>query len=206
MAIHAVVPVKSLARAKSRLAGRLSLDERRNLVVEMLGRVLATLLGCRGVALADVWVISADSEVLALAGSVGARTILDSADDLNGALEQARVFLTTAGVAAMLVIPADVPLIAPADVFALVDALMGGGDLALVTDRQGNGTNALGMRLPSALPFRFGEQSADLHRESAAALGLHLQIYTSPTLSLDVDDSESLGRYRELACANRTSQ
>ena len=35
--------------------------------------------------------------------------------------------LVAAGVATMLVIPADVPLIAPADVFALVDALMGGG-------------------------------------------------------------------------------
>ncbi|MEI7771976.1 MAG: hypothetical protein WCI67_18430, partial [Chloroflexales bacterium] len=50
MQIHAVVPVKTLARAKSRLAGRLSLAERRDLVIAMLGRVLATLLSCRGAA------------------------------------------------------------------------------------------------------------------------------------------------------------
>ncbi|MEI7643093.1 MAG: 2-phospho-L-lactate guanylyltransferase [Chloroflexales bacterium] len=205
MQIHTVVPVKDLTRAKSRLAGRLSLAERRDLVVEMLGRVLATLLASRGAALAEIWVISADLEVLALAESVGARTIFDRAGDLNGALDQSRIALTAAGAAAMLVIPADVPLIAPQDLASLVATLADGADLALATDRQGDGTNALGLRLPSALPFHFGAQSARLHREAAAALGLRLKLYASPTLSLDVDDVESLGRYHELNDTNRTA-
>jgi 2-phospho-L-lactate guanylyltransferase len=199
MQIHAVVPVKALARAKSRLAGRLSLAERHDLVIEMLDRVLSTLLGSRGAALANAWVISADPEVLAMAESAGASTMVDHTGDLNGALGQARAALTSAGAAAMLVIPADVPLISRADVSSLADILGGGGDLAMATDRQGDGTNALGMRLPSALPFRFGEQSAHLHRDAAASLGLRLQLYASPTLSLDVDDPESLARYRALS-------
>jgi 2-phospho-L-lactate guanylyltransferase len=148
-------------------------------------------------------VISSDPEVLALAESAGARTMLDRAGDLNGALDQARAALTTAGAAAMLVIPADVPLIAPADVSALANILAGGVDLALATDRQGDGTNALGLRLPCALPFYFGAQSARLHREAAAALGLRLRIYASPTVSLDVDDPESLARYSALAAPLR---
>jgi 2-phospho-L-lactate guanylyltransferase len=195
MEIHAVVPVKALDRAKSRLAGRLNTGERRALVVEMFGRVLTTLLGCRGAALSEVWVISADPEVLAYAAAAGARTLADEAGDLNGALEQARAALADAGASAMLIIPADVPLITAADVAALAGLLAAGADLALATDRQGAGTNALGLRLPSDLPFRFGERSAAFHREAAASLGLPLQLYSSSTLSLDVDDPESLERY-----------
>ncbi|MEI7772519.1 MAG: NTP transferase domain-containing protein, partial [Chloroflexales bacterium] len=139
------------------------------------------------------------------AASAGVRTMLDRAGDLNGALDQARAALTAAGIAAMLVIPADVPLIAREDVAALADALAGGAALALAADGQGDGTNALGLRLPSAMPFSFGAQSAGLHREAAASLGLRLQIYASPTLALDVDDPESLARYRcYTTCAEPT--
>jgi 2-phospho-L-lactate guanylyltransferase len=204
MQLHAVVPVKALARAKSRLAGRLGLSERRDLVVEMLGRVLASLLACRGAALAEVWVISSDPQVLDLAEAAGARTMLDRAGDLNGALDQARASLVGVGADAMLVIPADVPLIANGDLAAM-SAALADADLAMATDRQGDGTNALGMRLPCALPFHFGAQSAHLHRAAAAALGLRLQIYASATLSLDVDDPESLARYRALAAYDRLS-
>jgi 2-phospho-L-lactate guanylyltransferase len=196
MQIHAVVPVKALARSKSRLAERLGPTERHDLVLEMLACVLATLLACRGAALAEVWVISADPEVLFLAESAGARTMLDHADDLNSALEQARSALKGEDAAAMLVIPADVPLITPADVAALARTLAAGADVAMATDRQGDGTNALGLRLPSALPFRFGERSARLHLAEADDHSLLAQVYWSPTLALDVDDPESLGRYR----------
>ncbi|MBX0326240.1 2-phospho-L-lactate guanylyltransferase [Oscillochloris sp. ZM17-4] len=195
MQIHAVVPVKALARAKSRLAGRLSIAERHDLVLEMLGRVLGALLACRGAALAEVWVISADPEALALAAACGARTMLDSADGLNGALGQARAALTAAGVAAMLVVPADVPLITAGDVAAMARTLTAGADVAMATDRQGDGTNALGLRLPSDMPFRFGERSAGLHLAEADAHDLLAQVYWSPTLALDVDDPESLARY-----------
>jgi 2-phospho-L-lactate/phosphoenolpyruvate guanylyltransferase len=198
MQIHAVVPVKSLDRAKSRLAGLLGLAERRALVLEMLGRVLTTLLACRDAALAEVWVTSADPEVLTLAEGRGVRVLIDHAGDLNGALEQARVALSEVGAVALLVVPADVPLISAEDVVALARLLAEGADVVLAPDRPDEGTNTLGLRLPCALPFRFGEQSAALHRAAAAARGLITRIYRSPTLALDVDDAESLGCYREL--------
>lgn len=196
MPIHAVVPVKRLERAKSRLAGALSPGERRALVIEMLGRVLSTLLSCRGPILADVWVISADPAALALAARAGARTLIDRADDLNASLDQARAALSAAGAAAMLVVPADVPLISAGDVAALARTLGAGADVALATDRAGDGTNALGLRLPSDLAFRFGERSAGLHLDEADDHGLLAQVYWSPSLALDVDDPESLLRYQ----------
>lgn len=47
MQLHIVVPVKDLARAKSRLAGQLAPAERQALVLSMLRRVLATLRACQ---------------------------------------------------------------------------------------------------------------------------------------------------------------
>lgn len=47
MQLHIVVPVKDLARAKSRLAGHLPPAERQALVLQMLGRALTTMQACR---------------------------------------------------------------------------------------------------------------------------------------------------------------
>ncbi len=196
MPIHAVVPVKGLEGAKSRLSDALNPDERRALVIEMLGRVLAALRGCSGSILAEVWVISADSTVRAMAERRGARTLVDAAVELNASLEQARTAIIAAGAAAMLIVPADVPLITVEDVTALARILSAGADVVLATDRSGNGTNALGLRLPSNVKFRFGTRSARLHLDEAATNGLLAQIYRSPTLALDIDDPESLLFYR----------
>ncbi|WP_129626542.1 2-phospho-L-lactate guanylyltransferase [Candidatus Oscillochloris fontis] len=195
MICHAVIPLKPLARAKSRLADLLTPEERQALVRSMFLRVLGTLVPLRGSLLAEVWVISRDPEVQNLATLHGARVIYDQAEDLNGALAQAHATLEDLGAPAMLVIPADVPLLSAADVAAMLD-LLAQTDVVLVPDRHGQGTNALAMHLPCRLPFLFGSESAAQHQAAAAALGLRCQILTSPTLGLDVDDAASLGVYR----------
>ncbi|MFN6999841.1 MAG: 2-phospho-L-lactate guanylyltransferase, partial [Elioraea tepidiphila] len=52
--LHAIVPVKALDQAKSRLACALTPPERRQLTLEMLERVLAAL---NAAPLAAVWVV-----------------------------------------------------------------------------------------------------------------------------------------------------
>lgn len=196
MVIHAVLPIKRLDQAKSRLRATLNADERRALVIEMFEAVLTTLLACRGTLLAEVWVISADPTLLARAEGHTARSLRDEAETLNGALGQAQTAVCAAGATALLIIPGDVPLITIADVAALVQILTAGADVVLAPDRQNAGTNALGLRLPTILPLHFGSHSAQLHTAAALEHGLHLQRYHSPTISLDIDDSESLAQYR----------
>lgn len=198
MEIHAVIPVKPLALAKSRLAGVLAPAERRGLVLEMLACVLRALHAAPA-QIAAAWLASPDPEVLALAAELGARPLPDAGAGLNQALERARATLVAAGAPALLVLPADVPLVEPADIATLAAALSGGADVVLAPDAAGQGSNALGMRLPSPLPFRFGTASAAAHRRAAAEAGLVLVEHRSPTLGLDVDDPASLARYRDLA-------
>jgi 2-phospho-L-lactate/phosphoenolpyruvate guanylyltransferase len=195
MKLHAIVPVKALERAKSRLAATLAPAERRLLVLEMLGKVLLAL--DRSPA-ATVWVVSADPAVLAFARARGAMPLLEHNGELNEALAQARATARAAGAEAIVVVPADVPLIAPADIAALA-ALLGAAHVAIAPDAAGKGTNALALRLDPQLPelpFAFGADSAERHLQSAAERGLIARSYRSPTLALDVDDAASLASYR----------
>jgi 2-phospho-L-lactate guanylyltransferase len=208
--LHLVIPMKDLARAKSRLAEILSPEARRTLVLDMLRRVLATLSPGRGhhatVAPAGthpptpdiecVWIMSADPTILALTTELGARPLHDPTANLNAALEWARTAVTAAGADALLIIPADVPRITRADLAGLTASLQAGSALVIAPDRAGHGTNALGLRLPSPLPFLFGPDSFAQHLEAARRLGLTARIYASPTLALDVDTPEDFTRYR----------
>lgn len=196
MRLHAIVPVKALERAKSRLAPALAPAERRLLALEMLARVLATL---DGAPVERVWVVSGDPVVLAMAAAHGATPLPEAAADLNRALEQAREAARAAGAEALVVIPADVPLVTPADIAALAALLAAGADVALAPDTAELGTNALALRAAADLPFAFGEESAPRHLGAAAERGLVARSYRSPTLALDVDDPAGLARYRALS-------
>jgi 2-phospho-L-lactate guanylyltransferase len=202
MRLHAIVPVKALERAKSRLAGTLTPPERRLLVTELFGCVLQTL--SRSV-VAHSWVVSPDPVVLALAAAHGASPLRDLTSDLNGALEHARSVALAAGAEAILVLPADVPLVTPGDVAAMLAMLVAGADVALARDTAGRGTNALALRAAAELPFSFGEGSAERHLRLAAARGLVARSYNAPTLALDVDDAPALARYRALTTPCRAA-
>jgi 2-phospho-L-lactate/phosphoenolpyruvate guanylyltransferase len=197
--VHAVVPIKQLARAKSRLAGELSPTERQDLALEMLGQVLQTLLDCKEhhLALAEVWVVSADPAALLLADALGARTIVDRAASLNGALAQARTVARAAGAGGLLVVHGDLPLITRADVAALAQALADGADLVLAPDGAEEGTNALGMAIDAPLSFQFEGRSFARHLAAAAWQELLVEVVRSPTLALDIDTGEALRRYRQ---------
>lgn len=210
--IHAVVPLKDLSRAKSRLADLLTIDERHDLVLDMLCNTVTTLVsfipdnqhvmadGLQGEAesqqvapsIAVVWVISADPSVLALAGELGAQPVVDTTQDLNAALEWVKGLATAAGASALLVVPADVPLVSPSDLRALIVGLADRATMVIAPDATEHGTNALAVTLPSPLSFQFGSDSFTRHLTLAQELGLIIQIYRSPTLALDIDTPEDL--------------
>lgn len=140
--------------------------------------------------------MSRDVEVLELAHTLGAQPIVEHGTTLNGALEQARRVVRAAGATALLIVPADLPLVTPADLRALTQALCDGADLVLAPDAAEQGTNALGVWLSTDLPFHFGTASFPIHRAHAAWHELMVTIYRSPTLGLDVDTPPHLQAYR----------
>ncbi len=194
--LHAIVPVKHLEHAKMRLSSVLSPSERRVLVLAMLGDVLHALRAAPAVA--HVSVISRDSTVLHAAAQHGAEAIVDRMHGLNEALTQAAMHVAARGAEALLVLPADLPLVTPRDVDALVAVLGTEPSVVFAASRDG-GTNALLVRPPLALPFLYGANSLARHMEAAQQRGVRVEIVQSPGLTLDVDQPDDLTLLAETA-------
>lgn len=192
MTIWAIVPVKPLRRGKSRLAQTLTEDERAELNSQLLVHTLKTLKKTPEVE--EVLVVSRDPKALAIARDHNARTIRENGSpDLNTALERATAvakMYTTNGV---LVLPADLPLIAQEDVEKIIHVASDYKRVVVITpDRHKNGTNALLISPAGMIEYDYGENSFERHCESAHKAGAHLEICSLPSIELDLDLPEDL--------------
>ncbi len=191
MGVWAIVPVKPLRRGKSRLAPALTVNERTMLNRRLLIHTLEVLGQVE--AIEQVLVVSRDTGALALARQYGARTLQERGDSqLNLALRHATSFLQAYRVGAVMVLPADLPLLEPADIQALVAALEAPPAVVLAPDRHHEGTNALLMTPPGVIRYRYGPGSFARHREEAEAAGVRLRIVERPGLAWDLDWPEDL--------------
>ncbi len=190
MTIWAIVPVKPLRRGKSRLSEVLDLDQRWDLNRRLLCHTVAVLKECARIGV--VMVVSRDNEALALARSLGARTLLESKPDgLNRAVLVATLFAQRSRARAALILPADLPLLNEAVVETFLSRAQGTEPfLAIAPDRHGRGTNALYLAPPALPRFCFGENSFQAHCEIAAQLGRRCAVIDLPELAFDLDDSE----------------
>jgi 2-phospho-L-lactate guanylyltransferase (CobY/MobA/RfbA family) len=90
--VGVVVPVRTLEGGKSRLGAVLDPEERRELVIQLLHRVLRAASAVPGVL--EMLVVSPDREVLAIAASAGATPVTQTSRGLNPALVEARTRVT----------------------------------------------------------------------------------------------------------------
>lgn len=185
----AIVPIKELAYAKTRLAAILDPAARATLVRRTLRHVLAAL---DQPAIAARVVVSPDETILGDAVAGGAFGLRQDEGGLNDGLALARDWAIAHSADAILIVLGDLPLLAAEDVTALLD-LADRPDVAVFApDRHGLGTNALLLAPPDALSFAFGEQSLARHRAAASGCGLHTRWYDSPGTALDLDTPADL--------------
>lgn len=185
---YALIPVKDLDGAKTRLGDALDGPARRQLVVAMYRDVLAAAVACA--ALDGVFVVSRDPDVLALAEAEGA-TGLAEPGGLNESLTAAAKRLGSQGAERLLVLFADVPL---ADAAVIERVLESSADVALVASADG-GTNALALT-PGGIDFHYGPGSAAKHVTAAERAGLTVERLDEPSLALDIDTIDDLEALR----------
>ena len=185
MSVVAVVPVRSPGEGKSRLAGVLSASRRSALVQSMLARVLAALRAARNI---DRIVVVTPDDHLRL--PPGVEVLHDHGTGLNAAVSLAQQHCSQRH-EAMLVVAADAPQVTAEEIDRLVERASG-TDVVVVPDRHGTGTNALWLRLPTALLPQYGEGSAQAHLATAVRLGLSATRIEVPGLSHDVDVPDDL--------------
>jgi 2-phospho-L-lactate guanylyltransferase len=175
--VLAIVPVKGLAGAKTRLAPLLAEPDRARLVVEMLDRVLAA---CEEAdAIERTLLVTPDPALR----RDGVDLLVDAgtghADAVALALADPRARKGA------LVVMADCPLATGEALHALAAAAR---PLAFVRSRDG-GVNALALRAVTSFRPRFGVP-AETTAAAARAAGLEPVVLDEPLLALDVDRPE----------------
>jgi 2-phospho-L-lactate guanylyltransferase len=199
--LWAVVPVKDLQHAKQRLAGAMSATLRRGLFAAMLEDVLAALAASER--LAGVLVVTRDLQAQQLAARYGARVLVEPANRGHTAASTLGVAILAAeGVAGMVQLPADLPLLTAADVDAVLQAHGAAPSVTLAPSRDRLGSNAVACSPPDLLPLRFGDDSFYPHLERARALGIEPGIVERRGLALDVDTPADLAAF--LAASSQT--
>jgi 2-phospho-L-lactate guanylyltransferase len=199
----AVVAVKDLRHAKTRLSSRFSPDQRRDLTLAMLADVLASL--SRVPQLEGLLLVTPAKELSAVASRFGAEVLEDpKSEGYTQAIEIAVRELDRRRVSSMLAIPGDVPSLTPDEILRVLASLGPPPSAVLVPSHDGRGTNAALVCPPTALPLRFGEPSFLLHVERARELQIRTQVLRLPGLSLDLDTPEDVDLFVQHRSTTRT--
>ena len=195
---HALVPLKSLGEAKSRLGGLLSKEQRSDLALAMVSDVLAALRTHHLVA--SVTLVSDDAGAGGLAESYGAQWLPEwelECRGLNSVISAAVDKLVSTGAEQVIVLHGDLPLLRESDISAVLDQLRRQPGLVIGTDTESRGTNLLAFPATRVPEFHYGENSCALHRAWADASGESVSILQRSGIALDVDEpmdlSELLG-------------
>lgn len=191
--VWAVIPVKPLRGALRRLTPALEAAVRRELQVAMLSDVLGACAGAPG--LAGVLVVTSDPDAAALAERIaGARVVPDHAPPrgMNAAVARGLAAVAGQGAEGALVLTADLPLIRPQDIEAILARPLPGPSALLVPSADGTGTNAMLLRPPAGMRPLLGPDSFARHSAAAAQRGLALGRLELPTVALDIDTPADL--------------
>jgi len=190
-----LIPVKSLAYAKQRLASILDQATRTQLAQAMLFDVLETLRAC--ISPTEVSVVSSDRFALELARRFEFQIIPDNANrSETDAIETATRFCEQQGIDSTLVIPADIPLIQASEIDEILRAAPAEGSV-LVPASDGRGTNAAWRRPAGLFPLRFGNDSFKPHLAAARATEKPCMVLSLPGIALDIDKPSDLRQLAE---------
>jgi 2-phospho-L-lactate guanylyltransferase len=196
MTLWAIVPIKPLRRGKSRLSGVLSEDERAALSHCLLANTLDVLAAVPDIE--HTLVISRDPQALTLARAHGARTVQEQGMPLlNTAITRATIVAASHTVREVLILPADLPLLAVEDVQALIDRSHQPPVAVIAPDQRGRGTNSLLVSPAGRFNYSFGAGSFERHCNLARKAGMRLEICERPNLALDLDLPSDLELVRD---------
>lgn len=185
--VAVLLPVKSFAEAKLRLAPALHPADRAALARAMATNVVASAAPLPTAVVCD------DAEVASWARDLGALVVWEPERGLNRAVEAGVARLAAGGARRVIVAHADLP---HARHLAWVARFAG---VTVVPDHRDNGTNVICVPGAAGFTFSYGPGSFARHGVEAHRLGLPLRVVREPSLSHDVDLPSDLAAYLELA-------
>lgn len=189
-----LIPVKTLASAKSRLTKFLSTDKREKLVLEMLQHVIETIKTSD--AQYEIFVVTNDKRVETLAKKFDTKIIHEKNPGQNRALTFAAKQINYH--APVLTISEDLPLLKSDDIKNLF-LLMKETNIVLAPSKEKTGTNAILMRKPLLIPYQFGKNSLSKFITSAENNKYNYKLYENETIAFDVDTVQDLEKIQTIS-------
>jgi 2-phospho-L-lactate guanylyltransferase len=177
-----VVPLRSFALGKARLADALDDDARRAFTRAMAERVVHAA-GTR-----PVVIVTSAPEVVEWASGLGVAVVPDPGS-LDLAADAGRAWVRTEGLSRVVVMHADLPLATTLDGIA-DDA--GAPVAVIVPDHHDDGNPVLALPSAANFTFAYGPGSAARHIAEAERLELDVRIVRDRALGFDVDDPTDL--------------
>jgi len=181
--VAVLVPVKSFAMAKARLAGALSSQERSE-----LARAMATTV-VHAAGAHPVHVVCDHDDVAQWARSVGAVVLWKPGHGLNGAVTDGVSELAELGFDRVIIAHADLPHAVDFDALSVPPEEQ---VVVIVPDRHADGTNVISVPTGIGFEFAYGPGSSKRHADEAQRLGLRVSIVEDARLGWDVDRPEDL--------------
>ena len=188
-----IIPMKPLADCKTRLSRSLTEEERGDLVIGMLRRVIMAIKG----ASVDVfWVVGGDWRIRNLTRNFDGIWLEDLGRNLNDTVDKSFDRAAQRGYGAMY-LPGDLPFIKPADITNMIRSTGHGRNIVLAPARRDSGTN--GIVIPPKLAFKpeLGNRSFSKHLNQAGKLGISVAICYSEGLGFDLDITEDLEFFKQ---------
>ena len=191
-----LVPMKRLADCKTRLSRVMTVQDREDLTIGMLRRVL---LAIRGAGADPYWVVGGDDRIRNLARTLGANWMEDLGRNLNDTITKSFETARLRGVSA-LYLPGDLPFIKPGDIHQLIRSAQHQHNITLSPARRDGGTNAILVPYDLIPYFRpeLGNNSFRKHVATAARMGVSVAFYYSSGLGFDLDDGSDLDEYEHM--------
>jgi 2-phospho-L-lactate/phosphoenolpyruvate guanylyltransferase len=203
MSTALLIPIKEPQRAKTRLANLLSLEERQRLVWAMFEDLCLSLVAAKKAE--HIFIVTNFQRAAERAGARGWQVLFEEAQESESAsVDWASRLLRQQGFAAVMRLPADLPLVRGEDIDALLSLDLRPPAAVLVPSGEGTGTNAI-IRAPADLfPSRFGPNSLALHQQEAARAGVKCLLVQNPQIALDIDEPQDLETFLAAGRATET--
>jgi 2-phospho-L-lactate guanylyltransferase len=195
---YILIPVKDLARAKQRLAGLMTQEERTRLAWTMLENTFAAAARARNVD--RIAVVTLYEPAIELARKYRMELIAESEQISESvSVDFGSKEAKNRGATSALRLPIDLPLITAADIETVLEC-DGEHDarppaVVIVPSRDGTGTNAILRRPPDLFPSHFGPGSLAKHLAEAKRAMADCKIIELPRIALDIDDPDDVSEF-----------
>ncbi len=188
-----IIPMKPLADCKTRLSRELTAEQRADLVIGMLRRVIMSI---KGASIDVFWVVGGDWRIRNLTRNFDGLWFEDYGRNLNDTVDKAFDRASQQGYSS-LYLPGDLPFLKPSDLTSMVRSAGHGRNIVLAPARRDSGTN--GILIPHGTPFKpeLGNRSFTKHLGQAGKLGISVAICYSEGLGYDLDILEDIEFFQQ---------